>query len=177
MNKINLSHEAQNDLAEINMKRKAISLLLALLTCLILAVQVTAVDTEVYSTPEAGEVKPDISVVLSSQNLTVDGKNVDCEKYNINGSNYFKPRDLAYLLEGSGSQFAVGYDSAASTVTITTGEAYTPAGGELATGVDNSSTVQPSSQAILIDGVKHDELTAYNSGGSITQRYRRRYLS
>jgi hypothetical protein len=33
--------------------------------------------------------------------LAVDGKTVDCEKYNIDGSNYFKLRDIAYLLKCS----------------------------------------------------------------------------
>ena len=120
------------------------------------------------STPTAPSAPstPATSAVLSPQKLAVDGKNIDCEKYNIGGSNYFKLRDLAQLLNGTGSQFGVGYDAASSTVTITTGEAYMPAGGELAAGVDNSATARPSSQAILIDGVKHDELTVYNIGGS-----------
>ena len=105
-------------------------------------------------------------VVLSPQKLTVDGKSVDCEKYNIDGSNYFKLRDLAYVLSGTGSQFEVGYDQASATVSITTGAAYTPAGGELTAGADNSASAQPSSQTILIDGVAHGELTVYNIGGS-----------
>ena len=109
---------------------------------------------------------PATGAVLSPQKLSVDGKDIDCEKYNINDSNYFKLRDLAYLLNGTGSQFGVGFDGATATVTITTGEAYTPAGGELVTNVDNSATAQPSNQAILIDGEKHDELTVYNIGGS-----------
>ena len=109
---------------------------------------------------------PATKAVLSSQKLTVDGKNVDCEKYNIGGSNYFKLRDLAQLLNGTGSQFEVGYNQATSTVSITTGEAYTPTGMELTTGVDNSSTAHPSSQTILIDGAAHGELTVYNIGGN-----------
>ena len=55
-------------------------------------------------------------VELSQQKLTVDGKYVDCERYNIDGANYFKLRDLACLLNGTGSQFSVGYDAATATV-------------------------------------------------------------
>ena len=33
-------------------------------------------------------------VRLSTQKLTVDGKEIDCEKYNIDGNNYFKLRDM-----------------------------------------------------------------------------------
>lgn len=109
---------------------------------------------------------PAVNAALSPQKLTVDGKNANCEKYNIGGSNYFKLRDLAYLLNGTGSQFGVGFDAATSTVSFTTGASYTATGTELAAGADNSGTAKPSSQAILIDGVKHGELTVYNIGGS-----------
>ena len=106
------------------------------------------------------------NAVLSPQNLTVDGKPIECEKYNIGGSNYFKLRDLAYVLSGTVSQFAVGYDEASATVSITTGAAYTPNGTELTAGADNSATAQRSAQTILIDGAARGDLTAYNIGGS-----------
>ena len=105
-------------------------------------------------------------IVRSPQKLNVDGVDVDCEKYNIGGSNYFKLRDLACMLSGTVSQFDVGYDAHSSTVAITTGAPYTPNGTELNTDADNSATAQPSSQTILIDGVEHSELTVYNIGGS-----------
>ena len=54
-------------------------------------------------------------MVLSPQKLSVNGTNVDCGKYNIDGANYFKLRDLAYMLNGTASQFDVGFDAAAST--------------------------------------------------------------
>ena len=109
---------------------------------------------------------PATNAVLSPQGLRVDGKNIDCEKYNIADRNYFKLRDLAQLLSGTGSQFQVGYDEATATVSITTGQAYTPNGTELLAGVDNSASAQPSNQAILINGEKNEDLTVYNIGGS-----------
>ena len=126
----------------------------------------TSTTPSTPSTPTTPSAPVPTSVVLSPQKLAVNGKNVNCEKYNIDGSNYFKLRDLAQVLNGTSARFEVGYDAAASTVSITTGAAYTPAGGELAVGVDNSNTAQPSSQAILINGVRHGELTVYNIGGS-----------
>ena len=115
---------------------------------------------------ETSAATPDTGAVLSPQTLTVDGKAVECEKYNIGGRNYFKLRDLAQLLNGTGSQFGVDFDEATSTVSITTGEAYQSIGTELATGVDNSASARPTGQSILIDGAAHEELTVYNVGGS-----------
>ncbi len=104
---------------------------------------------------------------LSTQNLSVNGVPVKCEKYNIDGNNYFKLRDLAYLLSGSGSQFDVGWDGNAGVVSITTNSPYTsPNGSELVIGVDQSATAQPSAQTIMIDGVVRKDLTVYNIGGS-----------
>lgn len=135
------------------MKRKlfAYSLALALLLALLPAAHAAA--------PE-----PD-TVVLSPQSLTVDGEKKDVQKYNIDGSNYFKLRDLAYLLSGTGSQFSVGWDAETNTVSITTGEPYVPGGGELALGADKSASTVPSAQIIRIDGKVSDSLTVYNIGG------------
>ncbi len=106
------------------------------------------------------------SVRLSAQNLTVDGKQIECEKYNIDGSNYFKLRDIAYVLNGTGSQFSVGWDSGTKTVSVVTGEEYMPDGSELVIGGDKSETAVESSQTIQINGEVRSDLTVYNIGGS-----------
>ncbi len=106
-------------------------------------------------------------VVLSPQNLIVDGKTVECEKYNINGSNYFKLRDIALLVNGTGSQFSVGYDAGKKVVSIVTGEEYVPNGSELdLSGGDKSATAKPSTQTILINGEERGDLSVYNIGGN-----------
>ena len=105
------------------------------------------------------------AVVLTKQNLTVNGAAKNTEIYNIDGSNYFKLRDMAALLNGTGSQFSVDFDSARSTIVVKTGAAYTAVGGELSTGEDKSSTAAASAQSIEIDGKKAD-LAAYNIGGN-----------
>ena len=130
--------------------KKLLSLVLVLVLCLALCVPAAA-----------------FSAQLSAQNLSVNGRVVECEKYNIDGSNYFKLRDLAMLLNGTGSQFDVGWDSVNGVVSITRNHAYTtPNGHELETGADNSATAQVSAQTILIDGVLQSDLTVYNIGGS-----------
>ena len=106
-------------------------------------------------------------VRLSTQNLMVNGKPVDCEKYNIDGSNYFKLRDLAKLLDGTESQFDVGWDGAKKLVTLTTNHAYTTArGDELTVGTDQSATTSESRDALIIDGVERRDIAAYKIGGS-----------
>ncbi|MCR4771969.1 MAG: trypsin-like peptidase domain-containing protein [Oscillospiraceae bacterium] len=106
------------------------------------------------------------NVVLSPQKLTVNGSPVECEKYNIDGSNYFKLRDIAYLLNGTESQFEVGYDNITRTVTVTSGPAYTPTGSELVIGEDKSDTAVPSSQAVIINGQRVEDISVYNLAGN-----------
>ena len=104
---------------------------------------------------------------VSTQKLSVNGTQIDCERYNIDGSNYFKLRDLAALLNGTGSQFDVGYDAAKRLVSITTGHAYTdPRDTDLVVGADKSATTAFSTQTVMIDGVPRSDLRAYNIGGN-----------
>ena len=104
-------------------------------------------------------------VQVSTQKLAVDGVVKEIEHYNIDGSNYFKLRDLACLLIGTVSAFDVGYDAETRTVTVTTGGVYTPLPTDLQEGTDQSATAVVSSQALVIDG-KTVNLTAYNIGNS-----------
>ena len=107
------------------------------------------------------------SAVRSSQSLTVNGQAVICDKYNIDGSNYFKLRDLAALLNGTDGQFDVGWDGDRGVVSISTGHAYTtPNGQELRVGADMSASAAVSRQTIMIDGTVRTDLSVYNIGGS-----------
>ena len=106
------------------------------------------------------------AVVLTKQNLTVDGEEKNAEIYNINGSNYFKLRDMAALLTGTDAQFSVTYDEENKTIVIQTGEAYEKQPGDLMPGLDKSSTAVRSAQAITINGEAVGDLTAYNIGGN-----------
>ena len=106
-----------------------------------------------------------LRVQITSQVVTCNGKTIDTEVYNINGANYFKLRDLAAMLNGTGSQFAVGYDNATRTITVNTGLPYTMLGTELVKGVDKSSTCVTNPMSVFINGVAVN-LQAYNIGGS-----------
>lgn len=107
------------------------------------------------------------SVTLSQQNLVVDGKSTACKLYNIGGSNFIKLRDMAYILNGTGSQFSVNWDSETNTVSISTGKAYETTGAEPDTsGPDNHPAAVVSSQMVQIDGNIVPGLSVYNIGGS-----------
>ena len=107
------------------------------------------------------------TTVLSTQALVVNETPVDCEKYNIDGNNYFKLRDLAELLNGTTSQFDVDYDEATKTMVVTTGAPYTHKNGtELKTGADNSASAVVSAQTLQIDGETVSGLSVYNIGGN-----------
>ena len=105
-------------------------------------------------------------VVPSRQKLSVDGTIVKCESYNIDGSNYFKLRDLAMLLNGTQAQFSVKWDAKKQTISLQTDKPYTAVGGELAIGSDKSATAKESETTLLINGNEVTNLTAYNMGGN-----------
>lgn len=105
-------------------------------------------------------------VTPSPQKLSVDGTDADCDKYNIDGSNYFKLRDLAYLLSKSDSRFSVAFDAESNAVTVVPGGDYVPVGGELERGEDLSKTAVASKQSVLINGEAVEGISVYNIGGN-----------
>lgn len=110
---------------------------------------------------------PSFQVGQSPQKLTVNGEEVDCEKYNIDGSNYFKLRDIAYLLQGSAAQFSVVWDPGSRTVSITSGQGYTPDGSELSVDSTNKyKNAVKSNQVIQVNGERVSDLSVYNIGGN-----------
>ena len=106
-------------------------------------------------------------VVLSTQSLSMNGTPVNCEKYNINGENYFKLRDIAAMMQGTNSSFEVGFEEVTRTVSVTTGMPYSPNGSELnVSGGDKSATAIRSDMPLVINGQKVTDLTAYLIGGN-----------
>ncbi|MDR1640705.1 MAG: copper amine oxidase N-terminal domain-containing protein [Clostridiales bacterium] len=105
--------------------------------------------------PVALTAQPTASKVL------VNGKEVAFGAYNISGFNYFKLRDLAYALSGTPKQFEVGWDAKAEAITLTSGKAYTVAGGELEANGAGIKTPVATSSLISING-KAASLAAYN---------------
>ena len=99
----------------------------------------------------------------TNDKLTVNGVLADPTVYKIGGSNYFKIRDVAAVLNGTGKQFAVGYSG--GKVTVTSGQPYDATGKELAGAPSESKTASRSNDSIVIDGTEAS-LTVYKIGGS-----------
>jgi hypothetical protein len=97
--------------------------------------------------------------------VLVDGATVAFDAYNIGGNNYFKLRDLAYILRGTSKQFEVGWNGASNTITLTSGVSYTPVGGEMSGSGAGNKTPVPTTSKITLDG-KAVSFTAYNIGGN-----------
>ena len=132
--------------------KKAIALTIALAMCLTaLALPAAAADT--------------VTAQPTASTVYINGTAVAFEAYTIAGSNYFKLRDLAYALNGTPKQFAVGYDEATKAVTLTSGGAYTAVGSEMAKGDGKAKTATPTPSRIYFNG-KELNLTVYNIGGN-----------
>lgn len=101
----------------------------------------------------------------ASSTVLVNGKNIAFDAYSINGNNYFKLRDLAYVLSGTEKQFEVGWDGDANAISLTSGAAYTAVGGEMTGKGSGTQAAKPSAAKILLDG-KEISLTAYEIGGN-----------
>ena len=101
----------------------------------------------------------------TTQSLKVDGVDKTAEIYNISGSNYFKLRDIAMLLNGTDAQFSIAFDTEKSLVSVTTGQAYEAVGGELETGADKSASCVLSSWKVEVNGEARN-IVAYNLGGN-----------
>ncbi len=107
----------------------------------------------------------------STQKILVDGKTVAFPTYalkdaNGNETNYVNLRDVASVLNGTKSQFEVGYTN--GTITMKTGTAYTATGSELKSHFNGNQTYQGSYAAVTVNGRNADPsaivLTDANGG-------------
>ena len=106
-----------------------------------------------------------ITVTPTASTVLVNGVITTFEAYNIGGNNFFKLRDIAAAINGTAKQFDLGYDSVTATVTLASGMAYTPAGGELTQGDAAAKTAIPTLSTIYLDGEQLNFIV-YNIGGN-----------
>lgn len=90
----------------------------------------------------------------SNQTVTVDGRPVQFQMYalkdaNGNLTNYIKLRDMAYILNDTQAQFAVGYDG---TISLTTGQPYAVGGTEMTTPFSGNRGYRGGAQGVKVNG-------------------------
>lgn len=112
------------------------------------------------------------AVALSSHKVSIDGLAVSPQAYLINGENYFKLRDIAYIMNDTETQFNVNWDAENNTIRLTSNTPYDIVGGEMTqpvlTEVQSCTT---STSVILLDG-KYISLTGYRINGNNYYRIR-----
>ncbi len=125
-------------------------------------------DTESGNTAPSAPVVPAISSVTASptsSKVLVNGQEISFEAYSINDNNYFKLRDVAKAVSGSGKQFEVTWDESKKAINLVSGQVYTVAGGELVKGDGANKNAVSCTSAIYKDGAAV-ELTAYTINGN-----------
>jgi hypothetical protein len=115
--------------------------------------------------PSAAPFEPAITATPNDSKVLVDGENVSFDAYTIAGNNYFKLRDLAYILNGGAKQFSVSWDGANNAISLQSGQSYTAVGGEMAKKGATAVTPIASTSKIILDG-KTVSLTAYTIAGN-----------
>ena len=123
-------------------------------------------------TPTPSTPSTSITVYPTRSTVFVNGEAIAFDAYTIGGSNYFKLRDLAYVINGTNKQFAVGYDSATREVTMTSGQSYTSTSGDMTLGDGSSKRATLNSSInITLDG-EPVQVRAYMISGNNFVRLR-----
>lgn len=125
---------------------------------------------EAKPVPAEGSLRPTPPVKVTATPIAstvyFNGQPVALQAYTINGFNYFKLRDIAFVLSGSEKQFEVAWDSVQNRILLTTDAPYTPAGGEalLPATVKAESALATSSTILLNE--EEAAFTAFGINGN-----------
>ena len=119
-----------------------------------------------YTWPGLKDLLVGASATPTASKVTINGTQTNFAAYNINGNNYFKLRDIAKVISGSGKQFDVTWDAEKNAINLISGKAYTVIGGELtANTLTGTQAATRTISDIYLDG-NHIGLTAYNINGN-----------
>ena len=117
------------------------------------------------TSPPANILNTDTQIAKPTEStVLVNGVKIGFGAYNIEGYNYFKLRDLAYVLNGTEKQFDVGWDGINNAITLSSGVKYNFIGNELAPANNIETLAEKTDSVILLNG-KTVVFTAYNIGG------------
>jgi hypothetical protein len=111
------------------------------------------------------EIVKTINAMSAVSEVSVNGEDIIFYAYHMNGRDYFKLRDIAYILNGTEKQFEVTWDSENNAINLTSGRPYTAVGGEMAGKGEQDRTAAPTASKIYLDG-KEISLAAYLINGN-----------
>lgn len=94
------------------------------------------------------------NAVPTASSIIVDGTLTAFDAYTINQNNYFKLRDLAFILRDTRVKFDVYWDQEAQTIQLLSNRTYTLVGGEMSGKGTKTQTAVPNTSAITLDGSK-----------------------
>ena len=106
------------------------------------------------------------NAIPTSSKVIIDGKEVSFDAYNIKNNNYFKLRDVAMALSGSGKQFDVTWNGDKNSIDMLSGNAYTPVGGELVLGDGAVKIADNSNPSQLLKDGSMLFMSSYNINGN-----------
>jgi len=103
----------------------------------------------------------------TTSTVLVNGEVVAFQAYNINWNNFFKLRDIAYVLNGTSAQFSIEWveDDWGGMIELTRGAPYIPVGGEMVNTSYGMATATRTSSFITVDG-RWTDFTAFLIGGN-----------
>ena len=130
-----------------------------------LRVSLIAVLLSVFVLP-AAETHAAATATPTNSTVLVDGKSKTFDSYNIDGFNYFKLRDIAYVMNGTAKQFAIDWNSTINTMTLTPGAAYVATGDEMTSKGKGTKPATLSNQMVFMAGESAQiAIEAYNIDG------------
>ena len=135
------------------MKKRLSSLIIAISIVLsILSVNVSALEN--------------INAIPHTASVYVDNVAKNIGAFNIAGNNYFKLRDIAYVLSGTVKQFDVTWDGEKNAINLISNRPYTVIGGESVVMTKEDLTLaSQTTAATYLDG-EEIKLAAYNIEGN-----------
>lgn len=113
--------------------------------------------------PVAAAASPKVSA--STHKIKVNGTLVAPQAYNIDGYNYFKLRDIAFLLSGSTATFNVEWNASKKAINLISDKNYAAVGGEMAVVSATKLTTKASTDKLLLDG-NTISVQGYNINGN-----------
>jgi len=110
---------------------------------------VSSIDGQTYDATSDTEIPPNKDdIIPSPHKMQVDGTDVKPQAYFLNGYNYYKLRDIAFLLRDTNVSFNVSWDNENKTIYLFNGIDYVIVGGEMTTADVEIRYVHPSSVTV-----------------------------